>query len=801
MWKLDSLEISGLHLLIGIFLIPIVFYVIKNIIRKLMYQTKITGVIDIIFTKRYLSLLGEVLLLILFFSLFLFQKRLSIRLFEPTTFKFNLIEIYGFVIGILSIYGIYIGFLQFVIGDSEKSRWLGKNKLKYLTDTSIWYQITQTKYFLITLFILVILPVPIIYTSDEIQNDLLYIWQASLVILLCIYIFLIGMSLEMLLILFLIKGESDWGLERNIKKYIENEYHKYFKKMYKYGFDAEKIEIFFRKIANNLQKVNDEEVDEFILTIFSEINKNMMYPFGEFKKVRKIKTFYGTDDKFLYYDYKRFVYKKWEFLTRIQEDIRFSSFKELIDDDMFIISQLVKENPEFIEERNVMQRMWYEQNENTHEYLFDKLIEKAILDNRMDELCNEVKRTTMQLEHISNEKKILIDFYTNIEKYKWEKIFEEYWKNSGQFELPKFRKKEERVISTNRYQENIELITIDPDNYELYSSVLFHYLISNFGDLDKKHFDNEKIKKMIKAMDKEYSVAYSLYQLLYPDGKNNWNETTFYFGKQLDKYFDFFDENEQREKLYMTAASKVSNTHIGHRITLKVLRELFDTRYQIITSMTYFEQFPFSRISMLKWLYVQEMLVEKYECKSSSILIDNKEDEKEQRLVEELVVSYLRMIDDLPELSTNEGLRDKIVSLFEWVTIRKWLLSKGLGIVGLMYYEYLLMYHTKNFNQEIFIDAIRFSNDEKERYYFMSDGILEFFVWKLIDDTYKKIFENKEILFSIKSKVSYTLRSKNMTVNEFVEEIYIKLDKLEFLQVGKIDIDLITDRLSEILFE
>ncbi|MFN6686333.1 hypothetical protein ACK4CS_08915 [Enterococcus gallinarum] len=374
MWKLDSLEISGLHLLIGIFLIPIVFYVIKNIIRKLMYQTKITGVIDIFFTKRYLSLLGEVLLLILFFSLFLFQKRLSVRLFEPTTFKFNLIEIYGFVIGILSIYGIYIGFLQFVIGDSEKSRWLGKNKLKYLTDTSIWYQITQTKYFLITLFILVILPVPIIYTSDEIQNDLLYIWQASLVILLCIYIFLIGMSLEMLLILFLIKGESDWGLERNIKKYIENEYYRYFKKMYKYGFDAEKIEVFFRKLANNLQKVNDEEVDEFILTIFSEINKNMMYPFGEFKKVRKIKTFYGTDDKFLYYDYKRFIYKKWEFLTRIQEDIRFSSFKELIDDDMFIISQLVKENPEFIEERNVMQRMWYEQNENTHEYLFDKLI-------------------------------------------------------------------------------------------------------------------------------------------------------------------------------------------------------------------------------------------------------------------------------------------------------------------------------------------------------------------------------------------------------------------------------------------
>lgn len=49
MWKLDSLEISGLHLLIGIFLIPIVFYVIKNIIRKLMYQTKITGVIDIFF--------------------------------------------------------------------------------------------------------------------------------------------------------------------------------------------------------------------------------------------------------------------------------------------------------------------------------------------------------------------------------------------------------------------------------------------------------------------------------------------------------------------------------------------------------------------------------------------------------------------------------------------------------------------------------------------------------------------------------------------------------------------------------
>ena len=163
--------------------------------------------IENLLSEKKLPWTSNTVFLVFYFSLFIVQSKYGIKFIEYQ--QHNLVSVYGFVIGLLSMYGIYIGFLQFIVGDSDKVRYLGKSKIRYLTDTSMWYQITQTKPFLVILFLTIISPTLIINTKGELQVNLIYAWQTSITMLLWIYIFLIGMSLQIIRILFLIKDKTD----------------------------------------------------------------------------------------------------------------------------------------------------------------------------------------------------------------------------------------------------------------------------------------------------------------------------------------------------------------------------------------------------------------------------------------------------------------------------------------------------------------------------------------------------------------------------------------------------------------
>ncbi|MCY7531020.1 hypothetical protein, partial [Bacillus altitudinis] len=218
-------EITFIGFLIIVFLISLFLSTIKLKIQLLMIQTKLGTKLlnfigDVLLSERNLPRFSKSLFLVLYFSLFIVQCKFGIKFIEYQNQYFNLVSVYGFVVGLLSIYGIYIGFLQFLVGDSDKVNYLGRSKIKHLADTSIWYQITQTKPFLLILFLTITSPILIINTSGELKDNLIFAWQTSVTMLFWIYIFLIGMSLQIIRMLFLIKGKSDIGLEHTINESI-----------------------------------------------------------------------------------------------------------------------------------------------------------------------------------------------------------------------------------------------------------------------------------------------------------------------------------------------------------------------------------------------------------------------------------------------------------------------------------------------------------------------------------------------------------------------------------------------------
>lgn len=107
-------EFTGMGLVIAIFLIAILYPTIKLNIRLLMIQTnpsrRLLGFIENLLSERKLPRMSNTVFLVLYFSLFLVQRKYEIKFIEYQQQYFDLVGVYGFVIGLLSMYGIYIGF-------------------------------------------------------------------------------------------------------------------------------------------------------------------------------------------------------------------------------------------------------------------------------------------------------------------------------------------------------------------------------------------------------------------------------------------------------------------------------------------------------------------------------------------------------------------------------------------------------------------------------------------------------------------------------------------------------------------
>lgn len=783
--KIYGYEITEIELAIGVLLLPVIYSMIRTFLRFLMCQTEITRKILTFSTnlssEKNLFWFSKFLFLVIYVALFIFQSHYSLFFIDYHEQNFELISIYGFIIGILSMYGIYIGFLQFIVSDSDKVRYLGKSKLKYLTDTSKGYQITQTNFFLMILSLVIIMPVLISKTSGEFQQLFIYIWQTSITMLLWIYLFLIGMSLQIIRILFLIKNRTDRGLERNIERSISSKYYELFRKVYQSNFDYETVQYFFRYLEFDILRIENQSQGLFLAKVFSDIDMNLGSDYGEFKSVRLEKHSLGSYEKYLYEDYKLFIKQKWKLLSSMREEIDWLHYADLIEDDIRTVTYLVNETPKLIEKKdNKFFHRMDEQIDNVHNYLFDQLIERAISEpDGMKILYQKIQESSKNLEFtlMTSENTNISEYYRDVDKYKWKMLVEKYLFSDTQFELPSFSKY---------------------DNKELYSQAIFNYLISYYADLDQLIADNEKIGKLIQSMDKEHRVAYSLYQLFYPS-RDEWDSNTMFFKNEIEKEFKWL-EDSKGETLFFSAAEKVSSTHINHRVTFKVLKTIYDDKDNKISDMSYFSQFDYSRISPLKILLVQSALGSN-KWYSNRFIIPEHQSNENLRFLQNICIDFLRAIEKLPELLKFEKLTDTLDSLIEEISFDKHTISHDLGIIGLLHYEFVLLYKKRIPTHELFFESVTYGEGENISINFWNESIFTFFTLKIIDNSYKSYFDNEKFLYAYKNKAMDVLDMLDITLDEYLELIHLKLGCLSYGKIGKGSLRQIAIKLEKILFD
>ncbi|WP_440896736.1 hypothetical protein ACS127_01605 [Amphibacillus sp. Q70] len=744
---------------------------------------KLLNFIDSLLSERRLPRISNIVFLALYFCLFLVQSKYGIKFMEYEQQDFDLVGVYSFVIGLLSIYGIYIGFLQFIVGDSDRVRYLGRSKIKYLADTSIGYQITQTKPFLVILFLTIISPILIMNTNGELQDSLIYAWQTSITMLLWIYTLLIGMSLQIIRILFLIKDKTDLGLESIIRGSISGMYYRLFRQMYRSKFNSKDIQRFFRVLEFDLSKVETQSIGFFLIKVFSKIDMEVGSKYGEFESIRIENHSYGEDKDYLYDDYKRFISKKWELLSTIQKKIDWYYFKILIDQDMNTFNHLVAETPKVFEEKNDEFEFRYILNNqigNVHHYLFDQLIEKAVFDSsKMESLYEGINNNTRGIKSksvIKNEKSDLLKYYAEVEKYKWNKIFKKYIFSESQFDLPNFSRH---------------------NNDELYSQAVFDYLISNHGGLREAIFENKKLEKLISSMNKKYFVAYSLYQLLYPDN-GGWNDNTVYFKNKLIDVF-YWTEEEKKE-LYISSAKIVAETHINHRVTFKVLMTIYKDREKQIANMDYFNQFDYSRISPLKILFIQAILSSNNKY-SHRIVLTKQQSESDLRMIENLCIEFLRVVDKTPKITEYEELANTMEYLLSEVPLNMKSLVYDLNIISLLYYEFIITYKKDVWAGNLFLESVTYGDESKKSIIFNGQSIFTFFALKIIDSSYEQYFKDKQFLDAFKSEGISLLDRVDMTLDEYIETIYEGLKNSTYGKMGKASLRRVSIKLEKILFE
>ncbi|MBM7642143.1 hypothetical protein [Streptococcus loxodontisalivarius] len=479
--------------------------------------------------KEKLENVAEFLLataLIGFIYIYMNNDTLYISLADKST-----IELLGFIVGIFSMYGIYIGFLQYLAGDVKSDTYLGRSKVNYLIRKSFWYQITQSKIFLMMLLATVIIPVAV-KLNIAFTKEFTILWQTSYMLLLVIYIFLLRTSLYIIRVAFLMKSKDDGNLKNNMRRQFQREYKNAFWIQYR-SEKYRSVDFIKNYLSYDINKVNENEKLEFIQTVFESdyLNEDTLYrtiiekvssDYGLLKwKILKNKLLTKFETWFVkttssvksvqdrnnvaiseewqhfYSYYKKFSESKWEFLTEIS-DTKINTFYHyypLIRDDEKIIEQILnKQNVDQIlrVELSSNSSRWrsFDLNDSILIKLFNIKCQLVTDISHLNKLIKDTEESTRDLNDKEKFSELQIHFFNELEKYKWKKLISLKEKIDKDIYLSS-----NKGVYYNSNQDRVELI----DNSDLYSEIFLEQII-------KKYNDN-----LYKSMNPIYQILYHLY--------------------------------------------------------------------------------------------------------------------------------------------------------------------------------------------------------------------------------------------------------------------------------------------------
>lgn len=350
------------------------------------FSNKLNDIYNLYFKKNMHHII-KLSIIFYYISSVLIQKIFHVKFLNLSLLSF--LDISSFVVGVLGMYGIYIGFLQYTTENNERGKYLGKNKTSYVLKDFFWYRFSQSKAFIFSLLVLTIVPniIKLSLLTNEVNLNLIYLWQSSLLLLLIAFVFLLKMSLFLISIISTINSGVDYNLQSIIRERIQEEYTQkfwiefqkelYIKKIDKIDREHTLIDCliyklsFFRKhqfmrkqlLYDNLEprflynwlkydtkNLSESEKKEFIELVFVGIQKDVYQKIGDNNKqiTKNLEEFHRF--------YKLFVEMKWELfvsddkmyrITRkkpsnIDIILPFESWYILLNHDIKIFNELFK---------------------------------------------------------------------------------------------------------------------------------------------------------------------------------------------------------------------------------------------------------------------------------------------------------------------------------------------------------------------------------------------------------------------------------------------------------------------------
>ncbi|WP_161980552.1 hypothetical protein [Streptococcus sp. S784/96/1] len=800
--------------------------------------------------QDHLYEISEIVLVLAIFIGFGIQNFLKLPYVELS--NQSLIEIFGFEFAIFSLYGIYAAFLQFLT-ENDKSYYLGMSKTRFMLDNSIWPRFTRAALFHVILLMIVIIPIIVKIEYFDSIRGLPYLWQTCYIVITMIYLNLLKLNLNIAYRIFRLNAEkikkennkeennrritAIYGLEKQISIDVQRFFTDEFWKVYDHqeNYVSDYISI---RLSEKLRLINDSEVDELVSTIFERElfeNYNLANRIFEYIEKNKKKDFV----KFFKF-YKKFCKYKWNTLKNYQKSISSSTWKSLIEQDIQIFQKLIESDKTLdtlkIEypDKEKVQIIGLYRDEKIREFLFSLLIDKEEVN--LDEILGDIKK---EIQNFKKNETKLFDRYTyDFLKFRLVTILDKYKNENIDLSLPKFQ----RLSGYNIFQNGQRN---DYENNMLYSKICFNYLdrgrIEDFSQSKIEKSDNDdqrrykikaqKIKDLILSLNEEYRLAFMLYQLLYPD-QIQWDDNLEFYDTEIKKIMNY---GEQYHDYLFDQVKKIiaSETNINDCITESFLDKLWETRNETIHNWSWFDQFGSQREqSDLKILYLQWLLAGKehfhlesrfdierdFPIKVRKSLIEKIKGNRKIsvkglnlkwriRRKEERIGYFCRdyliladKLDSIFEKGRSNGKQNNVqVSVEHLLHSGKVNLSDvidDISVSGLLRLEWILRRKYNHYNQEsnytnrTFFDARTF--------WLGGDGVLEFYIVRIIDSFYYDLCQDREFMDSFKYYLESRLNSCNKTVEEYVESIAKKvsgIDNISILQEKQI-----ISKLNDILF-
>ena len=702
---------------------------------------------------------------------------------------------------VLSLYGMYFGFLQFIANTAEKDIYMGENKLNYILNRSSAYQLSKSKmfYFFILSFCLIPFLSVFLYRNTlftHLQKDLNIIWQLDFLFLLLLYLFLVITMIKTVSTTIELRiGKGKW-----IESKILIDYKIFYKNLFWKSYSLDKPSMFFSSLKKDIEKIIEySEVEQLLNGVFDKVFEAFKY------KSYNNRWIDSNIPKLLSY-YPKYINEFTTFMKKCNID------KNISSKSWFYIFELHQQMLELIIKYNKSELLKvdesvYDIESNSFTKMYKLLFDTLIL--RRDVLSLLISDYS-NLESNSNNYFLIYNTHNDraifkIREYKCRSLLKLYLSvNDNSIDIGRI----------NRYNnENFK---------EFYSKVCFEFLRDE-GRL--RTFDEKDVlNKIILSMNNEYSLAFMLYQLLYTD-YTEWDDNIEFYDTEIKKLMSC--DEEQQNYLFEQAKEKILSTNISHRITDKLLDNLWTKRNEKITDFYWFNQFGRRhQMSELKIVYVQWLLSGKEFSFSSrfnfiydslsfgKVVTRAKKSEKcikasvnklyrtrvrNKEKMDNFCREYLLLTDKLDSIFTNDFYsykqNDIQLSVEYLLNTNKVELSNviaNLSVSSLLRLEWILRFRVHRYNRDFsYTSRTIFDSMTSNSPFYWSggEGVLEFYILKIIDSSYDDLYKDTQFLDGLKHSLISTLNFHNFTINEYVELISAKVStiySISILQKGEI---------------